>query len=544
MTDRQVGTRVNQDRPLLTITLLGALVGLVGGVGAWVFRLMIGAIHNVSFLGRFSLIYDANQHTPTSPWGIAIVLVPIVGSLVVVYLVRHYAPEAKGHGVPEVMNALYYQSGLIRPVVAAVKAVASAVSIGTGGSVGREGPIVQIGSAFGSTIGQLRRLSVADTSLLIAAGSAAGIAATFNAPIGGVLFAIELLLSSVTSRTLLVVGVAVASAVSVARSLIGSGLSFTVLDLQHVTPLNTNWIVLVAVLGLGLLVGVVSAYFIRGLYSTEDLFAKRFRNPYVAHAIGMGVVGLLIAGFYYWRGVYAVEGVGYAGILDVLRGALTNPWVLLALFAGKVLATFLTLGSGASGGVFSPALFVGATFGGLVGQILVAAGLSVDPILLALAGMAATVAGTTGAVLTAVVMVTEMTGDYGAAVPLLLASVVALTIRRRLFPASIYTNKLVRRGRWVPTGLRAAGIDAVRASDMMAKDLPASDVTNTVDADASIFEVIAALDRGTAVLVTQDGKNIGVIERPLVDQALRRLDAAAAGISPEEHQHRRLAYDR
>jgi CIC family chloride channel protein len=209
-----------------------------------------------------------------------------------------------------------------------------------------------------------------------------------------------------------------------------------------------------------------------------------------------------------------------------------------------LLATFLTLGSGASGGVFSPALFLGATLGGLVGQALVAAGSSVDPILLALAGMAATVAGTTGAVLTAVVMVTEMTGDYGAAVPLLVASVVALTVRRRLFAASIYTNKLVRRGRWVPTGLRAAGIDAVRARDIMSPRVVPTESAVAVDADASIFDVIAALDRGSVVRVAQDGEEIGTIERSLVDQALRRMDASVVGALPKDFQHRRLAYDR
>jgi CIC family chloride channel protein len=401
------------------------------------------------------------------------------------------------------------------------------VSIGTGGSVGREGPIVQIGSAFGSSVGQFRRLSVADKQLLIAAGSAAGIAATFNAPVGGVLFALELLMVSVSARALLVVGVAVASGVSVARALLGSGLSFAVLDLQHVTPLTTDWVELAVVAGLGLVIGLVSAGLIQGLYRTEDLFNGRFRNPYVAHAIGMAGVGLFIVVFHSWLGVYAVEGVGYATILDVLTGALTNPWVLLALLGAKACVTFLTLGSGASGGVFSPALFVGATGGALIGHVLVQFGVPVDPVVLALSGMAATVAGTTGAVLTGVVMVTEMTGDFGAAVPLLLAAAVALAVRRRLSAASIYTEKLSRRGLWVPSGLRPAGVDAIRARDLMTSSQPTPDalaeLEGAVDADASLFDVIAAFDGASAVRVTDSGSDVGVINRVDLDRELRQL---------------------
>lgn len=511
------------DRPLVTITLLAAVVGFVAGIGSWLFRLMIGWVHNLAFLGKVTPLYDANTHTPSSPLGVLVVLVPVVGSVVVVFLVRNFAPEAKGHGVPEVMDAVYYQSGQIRPVVAVVKAVASAVSIGTGGSVGREGPIVQIGSAFGSTVGQVTKLSVADTRLLVAAGSAAGIAATFNAPIGGLLFAVELLLVAVTARSLLVVGVAVTSGISVARLLIGSGLSFSLLDLQHVTPVATNRLEFGAILAVGLLVGLVSVAFIRGLYFVEDRFEASFDNPYVAHAIGMAAVGGLMLGFHAWLGVYAIEGVGYATILDILRGAFASPWVVVALAAGKLVATLLTLGSGASGGVFSPSLFIGAAVGAFGGQLLTIAGLQVDPVLLALVGMAAMVSGATGAVMTGVVMVTEMTGDFGAAVPVLLGSVVALAVRRRLASESIYTEKLRRRGRWVPTGLQSAHVHTVRARDLMGP-IAATDTAVTVDADASFFAVIVAIDSGP-ILVTEDDTPVGVIDRASVDRVLARFDS-------------------
>jgi CIC family chloride channel protein len=338
-----------------------------------------------------------------------------------------------------------------------------------------------------------------------------------------VLFAVELLLVTVTARSLLVVAVAVASGIFVARPLIGSNLSFSVLELAHVTPLTTNWIEVVALIVVGLAVGVLSAVFIRGLYETEDFFDGRFSNPYVAHAIGMFGVGLTMVAFHAWLGYYSVEGVGYATILDVLRGALTDPWVLLALVVGKLAVTFLTLGSGASGGVFSPALFVGAALGGLAGHLASTAGLSVDPVVMALAGMAAMVSGSTGAVLTAVVMTTEMTGDYGAAVPLLLASVVSLAMRRRLSRTSIYTEKLHRRGKWVPTGLQAASVDSVRARDLMG-ELADVEEAPSIDENESIFTVIASMGSGP-ILVTRDGTPVGLIDRRAVEHAIERLEA-------------------
>jgi CIC family chloride channel protein len=509
------------------IVAYGVLVGIAGGLGAWFFRLLIGLVHNLLFLGRFSASYDANVHTPASPWGVAVVLVPVLGALGVVFLVTHYAPEAKGHGVPEVMDAVHYQRGVIRPIVAVIKALASALSIGTGGSVGREGPIVQIGSAFGSSLGQVRRLSTADLQLLIAAGSAAGIAATFNAPLGGVLFAVELLLVRVSGRALLVVAASVAAAITIARSLLGSQLAFTVLQLEQVKPLSASWVALLALVVTGALVGVVSAVFIRGLYWSEDRFERRFRNPYLAHVVGMASVGLAMYGFFRWLGDYSVQGVGYATITDVLRGIITNPWILLALAGGKWLVTVLTLGSGASGGVFSPSLFMGAAVGGIAGHVFAGLGLtSVDPTVFALGGMAGTVAGTTGAVLTGIVVVTEMTGDFAAAVPLLVVAASANAVRRYVSPATIYTEKLLRRGRWVPTGLQSAGISTIRARDVMTPwTKGASPVENavTVDPDDTVFTVITALESGKVVVVERDGTILGTAARDLLDAAIVRL---------------------
>ncbi|MDD2336136.1 MAG: chloride channel protein [Geobacteraceae bacterium] len=201
----------------LTFLLLSVLVGVIAGLGAVFFRALIALFHNLLFLGTVSAAYNANIHTPVSPWGPFVILVPVVGAVGVAFLVKNFAPEAKGHGVPEVMDAIHYQKGTIRPVVAVIKSLASALSIGSGGSVGREGPIIQIGSAFGSTVGKLLRMSPYERIILIAAGAGGGIAATFNTPVGGMLFAVELLLQEVSVKTLVPVAVSTVTAPTSAR---------------------------------------------------------------------------------------------------------------------------------------------------------------------------------------------------------------------------------------------------------------------------------------------------------------------------------------
>ena len=203
-------------------------VGVIAGLGAVVFRAMIGGFHNLLFLGQWSFAYDANVHTLASPWGAGIMLVPVLGAIGVALLVKTFAPEAKGHGVPEVMEAIYYKDGRIRPVVALVKSLASALSIGSGGSVGREGPIIQIGAAFGSTLGQLISMPARQRVILLAAGAGGGIAATFNTPIGGIAFAIELMMTSASALSLLLVALSCATATYIGRLFLGALPSFNV----------------------------------------------------------------------------------------------------------------------------------------------------------------------------------------------------------------------------------------------------------------------------------------------------------------------------
>jgi len=348
---------------LFRLSLIAIFVGVVTGFGALGFRGLIGFIHNLFFLGRISYVYDANTHTPGSPWGIFVILVPVVGGLIVTLLVTKFAPEARGHGVPEVMDAIYYSEGRIRPVVAAVKSVASSISIGTGAAVGREGPIIQIGASLGSTIGQIIPLAAWQRITLVAAGAGAGIAATFNTPIGGVMFAVELMMPEVSVRTFLPVALATGTATFIARLFVGLEPAFrTPIAMSAHHP--ASFYALLLYTFLGVLTGLAAALFTQGLHWTEGVF-DRIRNSYFRHAIGMLIVGMMVYTLFQTFGHYYVEGVGYATVQDVLVGGLDVAPLLALLFACKLIATLLSLGSGASGGIFSPSLFMGATLGGV-----------------------------------------------------------------------------------------------------------------------------------------------------------------------------------
>jgi chloride channel protein, CIC family len=274
---------------------LSIVVGVVAGLGAIAFRALIGVLHNLLFLGKFSPTYDANIHTPPSPWGPFAILVPVVGALGVVFLVKNFAPEAKGHGVPEVMDAVYHRKGIIRPVVSVVKAFASALSIGSGASIGREGPIIQIGSSFGSTIGQLLGVPAWQRITLIAAGAGGGIAATFNTPIGGVLFAVEIILHEVSARTLVPVFTATATATYIGQLYFGPHPSFSIPELETPFFVVAKPAVLLAYAGLGAIAGLISALFIRSIYGAEAFFEKHVKGGYyVQHVAGMLLVGSLM----------------------------------------------------------------------------------------------------------------------------------------------------------------------------------------------------------------------------------------------------------
>lgn len=448
------------------------LVGVIAGLGAWVFRMLIGAVHNLLFLGVLEPDYDTNQHTPDSPWGPLVILAPVVGAALVAWLVQTWAKEAKGHGVPEVMDAIHYREGRIRPVVALVKSLASAISIGSGGAVGREGPIIQIGSSFGSTLGQILKLPPRQCITLIAAGASSGIAATFNAPLGGIMFSIELLLVSVNSRNLLSVCLSTVTATFFGRWLLDLYPAFHIPEFQ-IDPFHlSSPVVLLLFFPFGLLMGLVATGFLRGIYWAEDRFDAMPGNYYTRHMSGMLLLGIMMYLLKEHAGHYYVQGVGYATIMDTLTGMLTDPLLLLMLFCLKFVATCLTLGSGGSGGIFSPSLFLGATAGALFGNLclMVFPDLGVRPEVFVIAGMAAVVGGGTGAVLTAIIMLFEMTRDYNAILPVIISTAAAYGLRKRISPESIYTLKLMRRGHVVPEGLQTAVEESHKVGDLMQSD--------------------------------------------------------------------------
>jgi CIC family chloride channel protein len=497
-------------RPLgaLPMAALAVVVGIGAGAGAILFRKLIAFVHDLLFLGDLAFTYDANLHTPESPWGPWVVLVPVVGALGVAFLVKNFAPEARGHGVPEVMDAIYHGEGRIRPVVAVIKSLASALSIGSGGSVGREGPIAQIGSALGSALGQWIPMSLSQRVTLIAAGAAGGIAATFNTPIGGLAFAIELLLPSITPLTVTCVAFSTVTATYIGRSFLGLQPAFQVPALvmkqTHLQPPAA----FLAFLALGLLLGLLATLFVRSIYWFEDRFEQMPGNYYTRHTLGMLGVGVTMYVVFRLTGRYYVEGVGYAAIEDVLRGSLSLPLLLLVLVGLKLLVTCLTLGSGASGSIFSPSLFMGAMAGGAFGVVVsgLFPGLGVGIPAFAIVGMAAMIAGSTGAVMTAITMLFEMTRDYNVALPVIVAVVVAYLVRKNLSYESIYTLKLLRRNHVVPEGLEAALAAARQARHVMSREF----VVVPANAGPDSWPRPPAADRELLVLVERGGELVDV----------------------------------
>ena len=510
---------------LLGLSILALVVGVVTGFGAVFFRMLIALIHNVAFLGKFSIAYDANQFTPAGPWGAWIILVPVIGGLIVTFLVVNFAPEARGHGVPEVLDAIYYKEGKIRPVVAAIKSLASAFSIGTGAAVGREGPIIQIGATLGSSFGQMITMMPWQRITLVAAGAGAGIAATFNTPIGGVMFAIELMLPELSARTFLPVALATGAATFIGRIFLGLQPAFVVPSAFYLHSEQAPIQALLMFALLGVLIGLAATAFIRGLVFAEDIFPK-IKNPYLRHVVGMLMVGVLMYALFRFQGHYFVEGVGYATIQAILTNEIVAAGLLIGLFVAKLFATSVSLGSGASGGIFSPSLFMGATLGGAFGAAVGALGgvHGVDPVTCAIIGMAAMVGGGTGAAMTAVTMIFEMTRDYDIIMPIIVAVAIAIGVRRLLSRENIYTVKLVTRGHLIPKALHANMFLVRHAEEVMDRDV----VLLPAETDFAAFLRQTKGGGFKHIVVTRDDHIIGVLR---VNTELRLgLEGAYSGV--------------
>jgi CIC family chloride channel protein len=494
------------ERVVILITAL--IVGVGAGLGAVVFRWLIQSITSLSFGGASEALGFLGRYY--------VVLVPAIGGLVVGPLIYFFAREAKGHGVPEVMEAVALRGGRIRPVVGLVKALASSICIGTGGSAGREGPIVQIGSALGSTVGQWLHLSDERIRNLVACGAAGGIAATFNAPIAGVMFALEVILQEFSVGYFSTVVISGVTANVISRIMLGD---------QPAFPLAPYSLVSVWELPLYALLGIVAAFvataFIILLYKAEDLFDAWHFPEYLKPAVG----GLAIGAIGLW--LPQVLGVGYEAIQSTLLSP--GDFTLLAvLLVAKLLATSITLGSGGSGGVFAPSLFMGAMLGGGFGLVVhgILPSTTASAGAYALVGMAAVFAGAARAPITAILILFEMTDNYLIILPLMLSTVISTLLAEQLSRESIYTLKLARRGIRLALGRDIDVMQGVFVNEAMT---PVADL-DIVSTGMSLGDLARSFDRtrhhGFPV-VDENGDLHGVVTHRDLEEAIHRGDTGA-----------------
>ena len=444
---------------LFTIALV---VGAGSGLAAVAFRYLI---YFITWLATGHVQFGqqgrvASAHFPGLGLGFFVVI-PVLGGLIYGPLIYRYAREARGHGVPEVMLAVAEGGGRIRPQVAAVKSLASALTIGTGGSVGREGPIVQIGSALASSLGQWIRMPESRLRILVACGAAGGIAATFNAPLTGVFFGVEIILREFSIEAIFTVMLSAMVADLVSRQFLGSAPFLSGLPPGIALHHLSSYLLIAALAVVAALVGLA---FAKILYATEDLCDKVWGNrpEWARPAVGGIALGLLLLA------LPQMYGVGYPVMYKAVGGSYAL-WFLIVLAAGKIIACSLTIGIGGSGGVFAPSLFIGATSGMAFGEIAnhlfgPAAG---QPALYAVVAMGAVFASAARAPLTSVASVVEMTGDYTLTLPVMLAVAIATAASRALSYGTIYTTKLLRRGTDIDRPASADPFEDLTAADAM-----------------------------------------------------------------------------
>ncbi len=448
-----------RDPCITRLSILGTLIGVIGGLGAVLFHYLILAI---KFLFYGATSTDTFLDSVLAlPWYYRLI-VPAIGGLIIGPVIKYVVPEAKGHGVPEVMEAVALKEGNVRGRVAPLKALMSAICIGSGGAAGREGPIVQIGSSFGSTLGQFLNFSPEDKKALLAAGAAAGIAGTFNAPLAGIIFAIEVILRKVRLENFApviiasIVGNAVANLFFPER-----GYIFDIPALQLVS----YWEIF-TYLGLGLVGGLVALFYANILYKSEDFFEILPFPEFLKPALGglaLGVLALYL---------HQVLATGYPVMTAALYDNLPFYTVLTLIFA-KIAATSLTLGSGGSGGIFAPGLFIGSMLGSTYGKVVhtLFPNVTAYPSSYAIIGMGVIFAGSTHAPLTAIIILFEMTGDVKIFLPLIFACIVSTVVATHIQKANIYTTKLLRRGVDIDTIKDRKVLQEERVKEHMSTDV-------------------------------------------------------------------------
>ena len=508
------------------ILILAALVGLTGGYFAIAFRYLITYLtvllgivcgyvaiwiqYLIFHISRFFSLNNSKDIDEFTGLQFAFVLIPVIGLMLVAFITNFFAKEAKGHGVPEVMSAVTRKGGIIRPRIVLIKMFVSAICIGSGGSVGREGPIVQIGSAIGSFLGQFFKMSSSAVTVLVGCGAAAGISATFNAPIAGTLFASEVILRDIRITSVSPILISSLVAASVSRAYYGNNPAFVV---SHYELASYGELGLYCVLGL--LAGLIAVLFVKILYKTEDIFDAINIHWLLKAAIGGLLLGLV--GIYHSE----VHGVGYGVIEEILNNPGQYGVIILSLLCVlKIFMTSVTIGAGGSGGVFAPSLFMGAALGGLFGicvQGIPYFGIA-SPGAYALVGMSAVVAGTTHAPIQAILILVEMTGNYEIILPIMISCVISNVVSKKIESGSIYTMKLIRRGESIEIGKDKTILKKLRVADVIVSNCM------TIQMETPFHEIIRLM-RTTNVdafpVLNKKGEFIGMIGLPQISKILQ-----------------------
>ncbi len=489
-----------------TFVLIGAvIIGLLGGYGAVLIQLAIKFFQELFWQGQFNLETIAEV-----PWYWKI-MIPTIGGIVVGLIIQFFSKEAKGHGVPEVMEAIALRNGIIRVRVVFAKLFASALYIASGGSVGREGPVIQIGSAVGSSIGQFFRVNPKRMRIFVACGAASGIAAAFNAPVAGALFAVEIILGDFAVAQFSPIVLSSVAATVVSRHYHGDFPAFIVPDYQLVSPFElVNYIIL------GFLAGLAALLFIKVLYASEDFFDRVRLPDFIKGAMGGVAIGLIGINFPH------IFGVGYDTMDQALASGLI--WKLaLALIFIKIVATSISLGSGGSGGIFAPSLFIGAMLGTTFGNFahVLAPSLTATSGAYALVAMGGVVGATTRGPITAILIIFEMTSDYKIILPLMITTIIATLLASRLHKESIYTLKLVRRGINLFGGREVNVLRSLTVSDVVKQSI---ELVHEKTPFAKILQKIANSVHNHVYVVDDNNNITGVISMEQIRQTIMDYD--------------------
>ncbi|HEX3104758.1 MAG TPA: chloride channel protein [Terriglobales bacterium] len=501
---------------LVMISFLAAAIGLLAGGIAFLLYKLIGLFTNIAFYGHFSAVFLSARHNHLGLW---VIPIPVIGGLIVGVMAKYGSSKIKGHGIPEAMEAVLVNRSRIEPRVAILKPISAAIAIGTGGPFGAEGPIIQTGGAVGSLIGQVLHTTASERKVLLACGAAAGMSATFNTPIAGVILAIELLLFEFKSRSFIPLVIASTLATAVHMQLLGAGPMFRVSSMDFDVPRGLPFYLL-----LGGLCGLAAVGFTRLLYWTEDLFEKLPIDEVWWPAIG--ALGLGIIGYFVPR----VLGVGYDTIGDILNANLALGLLVVVMLA-KSVALVVSLGSGTSGGLLAPMFMSSAAMGGAFAMVLnkIIPSAHLSPGAFALVAMGAVFGAASRATFSFIIFAFEITRDYNSVLPLMLVSVIADGIAMLLMPsASIMTEKLRRRGLRIPHEYEADVLYHMTVSQTMDKDVP------SIPAAMKIGDLAERIARGepqvtghhAMIVFDQQGKLAGVITR---GDIMRALDKDPSG---------------